>query len=194
MQSTALLGDYWDMERQPSILRILEGEEFREIKIFFHSFHTLDRSFNIVMDTQIPKPPNMDSARKTRNPHSQPVETLHIQPLEMNVAAVSKDQPTIWDRPNLIMKRIKELDEKVYEGLLARNERLSYENIFLVFEEARDLIRLLKVEGHLDWAKSCNEGKIPYNIPHDPSLVYKYSGWEGWDDFWGQENHTQTIR
>ena len=53
------------------------------------------------------------------------------------------------------------------------------------FEDARDFVRSLKLEGTKDWDVYCTSGKKPKDIPANPNRDYKNKGWTNWGDFLG---------
>ena len=53
------------------------------------------------------------------------------------------------------------------------------------FEDARDFVRSLKLEGTKDWDVYCTSGKKPKDIPANPNRDYKSKGWTNWGDFLG---------
>ena len=63
-------------------------------------------------------------------------------------------------------------------------EKLSRFN-WMVFEEARDFARSLKLNSLNDWRKYTKSNKKPSNIPSKPQRVYKENGWKTFGDFLG---------
>lgn len=55
----------------------------------------------------------------------------------------------------------------------------------LGFEEARDFVRSLKLNGLNDWISYCKSGKRPTNIPASPHTAYAKVGWKGYGDWTG---------
>lgn len=49
---------------------------------------------------------------------------------------------------------------------------------FLPFEEARDIIRKLKLKNMEEWYQYCKSGKLPDDIPQNPRKTYKNKGWD----------------
>ena len=53
------------------------------------------------------------------------------------------------------------------------------------FKQARKFARSLKLETRDDWNEFCKSGKLPEDIPADPSNTYKDKGWVGVGDWLG---------
>jgi len=53
------------------------------------------------------------------------------------------------------------------------------------FEEARDYVRKLGLNGQKDWEKYSKSGKKLDDIPSNVRQTYKNKGWNGWGDFLG---------
>jgi hypothetical protein len=58
---------------------------------------------------------------------------------------------------------------------------------FLEYEEARAILKNLELKTVAEWIAYRKSGVIPKNIPSNPNVIYKESGWKGWDDFLGKE-------
>jgi hypothetical protein len=56
---------------------------------------------------------------------------------------------------------------------------------FRSFEEAREFVRALNLNGQKEWNKYCKSGNKPDDIPQDPRRVYKNKGWVGDGDWLG---------
>jgi hypothetical protein len=56
---------------------------------------------------------------------------------------------------------------------------------FLLFEEARNFVRNLKLKSQKEWNKYIKSGNKPDNIPSDPYIAYKDNGWLNWGDWLG---------
>ena len=52
------------------------------------------------------------------------------------------------------------------------------------FAEAREFVLSLKLKSSNEWAKYCQSGRKPRDIPHSPYRVYK-NQWNGWGDWLG---------
>ena len=63
-------------------------------------------------------------------------------------------------------------------------DKLSQFN-WLLFEEAREFVRGLRLEGQKEWNLYCLGGKRPKNIPSNPDKVYKNNGWLSLTDWIG---------
>ena len=58
---------------------------------------------------------------------------------------------------------------------------------FISFEEARKFIHSLRFKNVKEWREYCRLRKRPNNIPSNPQLTYKDSGWVNWIDWLGIE-------
>lgn len=72
-------------------------------------------------------------------------------------------------------------------GNIPTNER------FLEFNDARNLVRNLKIKTVGIWYELCGQKKIPINIPHAPHLTYKNKGWKGFPDWLGNRNDSKNT-
>ena len=59
------------------------------------------------------------------------------------------------------------------------------EGVFRSFSEAREHARSLRIKGPGEWVNYSKSGRRPADIPSNPSLAYKDSGWAGFEDFLG---------
>lgn len=59
---------------------------------------------------------------------------------------------------------------------------------FLSFNDARALVRSLKLGSYLAWEKWLKYGNRPHNIPAAPCKFYKNKGWVSWEDWIGGYN------
>jgi superfamily II DNA or RNA helicase len=66
-------------------------------------------------------------------------------------------------------------------------DKLSQFN-WLPFEEAREIVRGLGLINIEQYRKYCSSGKKPSNIPSEPNIKYKTSGWISWGDWTGSGN------
>jgi superfamily II DNA or RNA helicase len=57
--------------------------------------------------------------------------------------------------------------------------------VWMPFEDARDLVRQLKLKDIKEWYKYCKSDKRPRNMPANPNTVYKDLGWCGYGDWLG---------
>ncbi len=62
------------------------------------------------------------------------------------------------------------------------------------FKEARAHVRKLGLASSRDWAKYCNTGERPADIPAHPERVYKLDGWKGMGDWLGTETVAYRLR
>jgi hypothetical protein len=58
-------------------------------------------------------------------------------------------------------------------------------------KNAQKEAKKLDIRSRREWKKYCIEGKIPYNIPRNPNVVYRNSGWMDWRSWLG---HTKRSR
>ena len=58
---------------------------------------------------------------------------------------------------------------------------------FVSFEEACEYTRILGLRSTRDWREWCQHGSRPPWIPTAPHVVYKASGWRGYENFLGYE-------
>ena len=56
---------------------------------------------------------------------------------------------------------------------------------WMPFEEARLIVRDLKINSIKEWKLSVSNKQLPYNIPNWPNEVYENKGWINWGDFLG---------
>jgi superfamily II DNA or RNA helicase len=59
------------------------------------------------------------------------------------------------------------------------------ERVYRAFEEARDFVRNLGLQGRDEWIEWANSGERPQDIPVYPGGYYRYRGWQGWGDWLG---------
>ena len=64
----------------------------------------------------------------------------------------------------------------------------SKDMVFLLFEEAREFARNLKLKNVKEWWEWSKSGKRPEDIPSNTSEKYKDKGWISWGDFLGTGN------
>ena len=53
------------------------------------------------------------------------------------------------------------------------------------FQEARALVRALKLKSQKEWAEWSRSGKRPKDIPSTPFTVYRNAGWKSMPDWLG---------
>jgi hypothetical protein len=56
------------------------------------------------------------------------------------------------------------------------------------FELAREFVHSLGLKSKTEWGKYRKSRKLPKDIPGEPRLVYKSTGWKGWGDWTGTGN------
>ena len=66
-----------------------------------------------------------------------------------------------------------------------RKYRLSQNQEYCTFEEAREYAHFLKLKSGTEWKKLVRENALSLHIPSYPNEVYKDKGWNGWGDFLG---------
>lgn len=62
--------------------------------------------------------------------------------------------------------------------------------LFKSFKEARTFIHALNLKDQTDWVAYCRSGQQPTDIPSNPNIVYKDSGWTSMDDWLGTDKST----
>jgi superfamily II DNA or RNA helicase len=62
-----------------------------------------------------------------------------------------------------------------------------FDGSYLLFKDARDLIRNLKIKSQNEWRVYTKSGEKPHNIPVNPNKVYLNKGWNGFGDWLGTE-------
>ncbi len=55
------------------------------------------------------------------------------------------------------------------------------------FNEAKSLIRKLKIKNSKEWFKYCKSGEKPFDIPSHPRVIYKNFGWISFQDWVGSK-------
>ena len=58
---------------------------------------------------------------------------------------------------------------------------------FVSFAKARKFCHILNLKNHKEWRSYSKSEKKPNYIPSAPNEIYKFSGWNGWNDFLGTE-------
>jgi len=56
---------------------------------------------------------------------------------------------------------------------------------FLSYDDAKKIVRSLKLKNRNEWQQFCDSGKKPMNIPADPHYVYKNKEWKSMGDWLG---------
>ena len=62
------------------------------------------------------------------------------------------------------------------------------------FPEAMTYIRGLKLQGTVAWVTWCKSGQRPPDIPANPQITYKDSGWQGMRHWLGTETSVGPYR
>jgi len=75
-------------------------------------------------------------------------------------------QPTLWDQ----------VDEK-----------------WLPFWEARQRARALNLEYREEWETFVNENPLPDDLPENPHVIYRHSGWKNWTDWLVEPSKRKTY-
>lgn len=77
--------------------------------------------------------------------------------------------------------------EKCIQYLFASDKTVikNENSTFLLFEEAREFARSLKLKSENEWREYKKSGKKPDFIPAKPEMVYKDKGWKGFKDWLG---------
>jgi len=68
-------------------------------------------------------------------------------------------------------------------GIIATQNRK-----YLSFEEARKIVRSLGLNNQKEWGEYCKSGEKPDNIPANPNVIYRDSGWVSTGDWLGTGN------
>lgn len=66
-------------------------------------------------------------------------------------------------------------------------------DLFLPFEDAREIIRKLNLKTSTNWVKYTKSTNFPKNIPKDPARSYADSGWSGYQDFLVEPSHKRSF-
>jgi hypothetical protein len=69
------------------------------------------------------------------------------------------------------------------DWLGSSNLRRKKSDLFLPFEDAREVVRKLNLKTSTNWVKYTKSKDFPKNIPKDPARSYADSGWSGYQDF-----------
>ena len=67
--------------------------------------------------------------------------------------------------------------------MTAKSERSDFR--YMTYEESKIFISKLNLKSKKEWVTFCKEGKRPNNIPSNPFLFYKNSGWVSYMDWLG---------
>ena len=68
---------------------------------------------------------------------------------------------------------------------VGKQARKSKESKFRTFEAARTYVRTLGLKSQKEWHAWSSSGARPHDIPSDPDVMYKSSGWTSLGDFLG---------
>ncbi len=74
-----------------------------------------------------------------------------------------------------------------WQEFLGTKNKANRDKVFINYNEARKFVRQLGLKNLRDWKQWYNNNK-PVNIPSNPNVVYKNSGWNGFGDFLGTFN------
>jgi len=93
------------------------------------------------------------------------------------------------DKPSNIPKA----PSKTYKGkgftsmlaFLGSDNKQSKRFNWLDYEDAKELVRSIKLKNFQEWMLYCKSGNKPNNIPFNPQKVYIKSGWESWGEWLG---------
>jgi hypothetical protein len=64
---------------------------------------------------------------------------------------------------------------------------------WMPFEEAREYVRRLGFTSTAEFKAWCKTDARPTNIPANPDNIYKNDGWQGYGDFLGTGNQTDSL-
>lgn len=76
------------------------------------------------------------------------------------------------------------------QDFLGYNEILKYQgkkDIWLNYEDAKKIIKTLKIKSGKEFKKFRKNEMFNNNIPSKPDIIYKNKGWKGWGDFLGKD-------
>jgi superfamily II DNA or RNA helicase len=81
-------------------------------------------------------------------------------------------------------------------GRKRRGNNVENNDTWLIYEEARNFVHLLKLKDGVQWQQyinnELNSPIKPSNIPNSPNFVYKDSGWKNWADWLGNGSFGKT--
>jgi len=81
--------------------------------------------------------------------------------------------------------------KKEWKGMgdfLGTGNIANYNKEYRPFEEAREFAKSLNLKSQGEWREYCKSSKKPEDIPANPNVTYKDSGWKGIGDFLGTGN------
>jgi hypothetical protein len=95
---------------------------------------------------------------------------------------VSNDrQLNIPSAPNITYKK----EWQGWGDFLGTGNVSNREKVFREYKEANSYAIALNLNSESEWRKLNTEGKLPADIPSNPSVTYRTLGWEGWPKFLG---------
>jgi superfamily II DNA or RNA helicase len=101
----------------------------------------------------------------------------------------NKLRTDIPSNPNLVYKN----DGWVGYGDFLGNGVIGSRNrIFVSFNEAKSILKDLKMRSQKDWVNFCKKGFRPSNIPSNPQKHYS-NEWKGWMDFLGYKKENRFV-
>ncbi len=65
---------------------------------------------------------------------------------------------------------------------------------YKTFNDAKNFVHTLKIKGQKEWAEFCKTGEKPNDIPASPDKTYKKKGWNGYGDWLGTGNVSNTKK
>jgi len=65
---------------------------------------------------------------------------------------------------------------------------------FRPFELAKQFVHSLELNSQKEWIQYCNSGDNPFNIPFNPHIAYKNSGWVNYADWLGVKRNIHNYR
>lgn len=77
---------------------------------------------------------------------------------------------------------------------LATNNTWDNDVDYLTYEEAKKILKPLKISSRTNYKKLFDEGKIPKKLPKRPSRFYKKRGWVSWGDFLSNDFIANQLR
>lgn len=68
----------------------------------------------------------------------------------------------------------------------------AHKMVYRNFEDAREFARSLNLKSSTEWGEYCKSGKKPFDIPSNVNNTYKKKGWNGFQDWLGNNNNASS--
>lgn len=91
-------------------------------------------------------------------------------------------------------KVYKEIGWEGYGDWLGTGYVAAQQRQYLSYELAKKYVRKLKFKNNKQWREYAKSERKPSNVPSNPEVVYKNSGWEGYGDWLGTFNESSHSR